>query len=412
MARRLAVCALALTAVAVCAPAADAAKVELSGGRLTYTADPGEANQPKGAHYDAQSGEWTVEDFPELMEAGGGCEAQPFAFSVTCSDGAAPISALFILGDADDHYSAVREGLQSEGVTTYTDVREPFAASVDGGPGRDDLWAAASGSPITISGGDDADRIVFFPPEPGEPPTPPGRYLLAGDAGDDWIQAQAGVNGSDPGAGLQIEGGPGTDELRGSAGPDQLSGGPGEDRIWDSAGNDSISGGDDADEIYGAEGNNVISGGDGDDHISAGAGANQVFGDAGNDTINVRNIAFADDVGCGEGTDRVVMETALDQLGTDCEFVEIAERCPRGRAPCAQIVTMIAPRPRGRAATRRAPRRRGLILGRARTRIPDAAQKGRIPLSASGRSFIERRGLARVWRVSRVSAPRSSRRSR
>jgi len=294
-------------------------------------------------------------------------------------------------------------------VITYRDVREPFAAIVEGGPGRDDLWAAASGSPITITGGDDADRIVFFPPEPGDPPTPPGRYRLAGDAGNDWIQAQPGVRGSDPGAGLQIEGGSGADELRGSLGPDQMSGGPGEDHIWDSPGNDWISGGEDADEIYGAEGNDVIFGGGGDDRISAGAGANQVLGDAGNDTINVRNLAHADDVGCGEGRDRVWMETALDLLGTDCEYIEIPERCPRGRAPCTQIVTMLAARPGARVSARPAPRRRGLILGRARTRIPNAAGKGRIPLSAAGRVLIERRGLARVWRVSRVSAPRGKR---
>jgi hypothetical protein len=65
-----------------------------------------------------------------------------------------------------------------------------------------------------------------------------------------------------------VDGGDGTDWLRGDGGADTLLGGPGNDKVEGSKGNDTLDGGDGDDEIQGAEGADTIQGGAGNDKIS------------------------------------------------------------------------------------------------------------------------------------------------
>ncbi len=94
----------------------------------------------------------------------------------------------------------------------------------------------------------------------------------------------------------------GNDTLEGRGGDDLLDGGPGRDTI------------------DGGTGHDRIIGGDGDDVLIGGSAKDTIFGDAGNDVIQARDGAV-DTIGCGSGTDRVVVDWT-DVVATTCEVVE------------------------------------------------------------------------------------------
>ncbi len=95
--------------------------------------------------------------------------------------------------------------------------------------------------------------------------------------------------------------------------PVTLLGGPGAD-VLDT--------GDPGDVLAGGEGNDTLRAGGGADEADGGPGADVLDGGAGDDLLRARD-GWPDRVGCGDGADRVLADTA-DAVGDDCEQVERA----------------------------------------------------------------------------------------
>jgi hypothetical protein len=179
-------CLLAVAVLALNAPSAVAATVQVSSGTLSYNAAPGEANSA-GLSYDAEQNTYEVYD-PNEAAAGPGCKQ--FGNTVRC-DGASVTAAALDTGDGDDTFS-VQDGL-------------PVPFTLHGGRGKDNLTGPATGQ-------------------------------VYGDDGDDRLAAPD--NG-----GAVYYGGAGNDDLFGHGGNDTLDGGDGDDFIISGGGADSITGG-------------------------------------------------------------------------------------------------------------------------------------------------------------------------
>lgn len=90
------------------------------------------------------------------------------------------------------------------------------------------------------------------------------------------------VAGIGPFAGAEVvfladggNGGPGSQVLIGTAGPDRIDGGSGDDLICGGGGNDTIAGGSGHDVLYGDDGDDSISGGAGNDRLDGGGGSDR-----------------------------------------------------------------------------------------------------------------------------------------
>lgn len=187
-----------------------------------------------------------------------------------------------------------------------------------GGPGRDTLISTGD----TVFGGGDADRIRST----GAPVILGGRgndvievsgggLGVAGCAGDDVITGGAAaqtlqgdylaVSGADVVDALGLDGvtgadaqcdratdapagaGPGSDTLRGLAGPDELFGGPGGDDLSGGDGNDELLGQGGRDLLEGGRRKDVLVGGPGDDlELNGGAGDDVLVGCGGRDLLD------------------------------------------------------------------------------------------------------------------------------
>ncbi|MDA0174348.1 Ig-like domain-containing protein [Solirubrobacter taibaiensis] len=209
----------------------------------------------------------------------------------------------------------------------------------DLGDGNDVAEADAFGGPVVFAGGPGADRL-----DGGAGPD-----VLDGGDGDDVLDGGAGND--------TVSGSAGDDALNGGTGADALSGGAGLDDAThvmlaptpaagvslDDVANDGLPGEGDnyasdiedvsilgqgivvpsGSTLIGSAGPNELVTGPGNDTINAGAGIDRVTADAGDDAIDVRD-GFSDRVRCGPGTDTVVADT-LDQIGADCETVNVAD---------------------------------------------------------------------------------------
>jgi hypothetical protein len=139
----------------------------------------------------------------------------------------------------------------------------------------------------------------------------PGGDLIDGKDGDDTISGRAGG-----------------DTIKGGLGADTLVGGNEEQTIQDDGGS-NIDGGGGPDTIAGSSGADILYGGPGDDRINEGPlddGAQErIYGEDGNDTINVASYPAQREtvVDCGPGTDDRVQADPLDEVGSNCENVEI-----------------------------------------------------------------------------------------
>lgn len=112
-----------------------------------------------------------------------------------------------------------------------------------------------------------------------------GDDVLEGGSGDDRLREGHGYLG-------RLAGGPGDDDLRGSAGQDWIAGGSGRDRLIAAGGKDRIRGG---------------------------AGRDAISGGGANDRIDVRD-GERDTVSCGSGKD-VVKADRRDRVARSCETV-------------------------------------------------------------------------------------------
>ena len=177
--------ALALVALWLLPPAAQAGTASIDGTTARFAAAPGEANQ-LAIEYSPALDAYTFRDTGTPVSAGPGCtvsggEARCPAVGLTAVD--------VELGDRNDAGSSARP--------------YPLPLVVHGGPGNDDLDGVGS---------------------------------LFGDAGAD--QLNAAVSG-----GFVLDGGPGPDDIYGSGGNDTLIGGDGDDHLTDSGGTDLLVGG-------------------------------------------------------------------------------------------------------------------------------------------------------------------------
>jgi hypothetical protein len=121
---------------------------------------------------------------------------------------------------------------------------------------------------------------------------------IRGGDGDDRITVDPNV-----GYGLHIEGGDGSDRIRGGAGRDTIEGGTGRDYLEGGLGNDTLNGGWGNDTLYGGQGNDVMEGGNGNDYVEGGKGNDTMWGGHGNDVVSG-----------GRGDDRIAGDDGNDVL--------------------------------------------------------------------------------------------------
>jgi hypothetical protein len=122
-------------------------------------------------------------------------------------------------------------------------------------------------------------------------------------AGDDYLaEATRFFAGFSRLVTMNLDGGPGNDELTGGQGNDILIGENGDDVLRGAGGNNHL---------FGGDGNDTLEGGDGNDFLEGGPGVDHFAGGAGNDTINARDGAKdAVPINCGAGTDHAVVDLA------------------------------------------------------------------------------------------------------
>lgn len=192
----------------------------IGGSQLTLLAGPGETNRVTMTS--EPTGSVLVTDSGAALTPAGTC-ASLDAATVRCRpDAGAPVSiVLALLGDGADTFSA----------TTAPGLGWDLL-SVNGGPGNDQLSAAGVHAPALTS-----------------------RFY-----------------------GVEIDGGPGKDEIQGSSGPDDLAGGSGSDVIHGRAGDDVLDGDGTGETETGfdAAASDLLDGGSGEDTVSYAAHARGV----------------------------------------------------------------------------------------------------------------------------------------
>ncbi|MEV0649120.1 M91 family zinc metallopeptidase [Phytomonospora sp. NPDC050363] len=159
------------------------------------------------------------------------------------------------------------------------------------GAGDDVVDVDTGASPITVLGGDGAEKVTAkggphtVLTGGGDDKVNGGSYVGTG-SGNDEIQAGDGDD--------VIAGGTGNDEIYGGKGADSIDGGSGDDYVDGQDGDDVLHGGDDADIVYGLDGVDRIFGGAGADYLeggkdddlaAGGSGADIVSGGRGADTL-------------------------------------------------------------------------------------------------------------------------------
>src|SRR6267142_193989 len=135
---------------------------------------------------------------------------------------------------------------------------------VVGGTARnDDIWLQSvnGGLNVWMNG----KRLGLFHPV---------HVVVYGQGGNDVIHADAKVQ-----IPLELNGGPGNDQLIGGGGKDILRGDAGNDVLIGGAGNDVLEGGAGNDVLYGGDGNDILHGGEGSDHGYGGKGSDVLTGD-------------------------------------------------------------------------------------------------------------------------------------
>jgi RTX calcium-binding nonapeptide repeat (4 copies) len=376
--------------------AALAGSLDLEGSQLRYVANPGELNYVGNLHFDREAKSWEIGERSPFGPLDPECELEAAINVATCPGHDGPLSASIALGDGNDNlqHMATWESIDG-GPVIFTPLDEPFTLNVDGGPGEDEFWSSASGAPMSLLGGEGNDRFQFFPQDVAGTAGLPGRYLLDGGPGNDWLQVHGGGAVPVAGSSLTMEGGDGDDWALGSKGDDTIRGGPGRDRLFDIAGNDSIEGGDGNDAIAGGEGADFLSGGAGNDELQASASGQERFdGGPGDDRIRAKN-SSPDQIRCGEGFDKIDFDQLADIIATDCERLFPSEPCKRWGATCTATVSILALAP-GRP-----------LLGRTKFEFRGVSMGGnRLPLSAKGRAYVQERGVVTVIRKTRISQPR------
>ena len=263
-------------AFALSAPA-QAGTVEFDG-VVTFRAAPGESNNLQIT--EAAGGVFTIVDSVPLTTES--C-FQADVFTAVCSIEFG-ISVAAEMGDLDDTAVIVVDFAPrvdgGEGADTITVSADLFAdASMDGGPGDDEISTRATFSEIY------------------------------GRGGNDLIDARNGLV-------TEAFGGWGDDRLLGGIDEDFFVSNRGHDTLIGGAGRDVLHGDGGHDVVRGGRGHDVLSGSQGDDVIIGGAGSDFARGGRGNDTFLMRD-GYLDRIRGSYGFDRA----AIDQYDR-VRFVE------------------------------------------------------------------------------------------
>ena len=278
-------CAIAaLGALLATAPAAGAASVRVTAGKVRYVG-AGEANRVQVAR--GPDGEFTVADPAARVSVGAGC--------------------------------------QSTGRSTAVCNGQITGVTIVGAGGADRLSAPFLDVPVTLDGGDGSDVLVGGG----------GDDLLDADDGNDTLIGQGGrdeLRGDD--GNDSLDGGPGADVIDGGAntdtddyssatGPlsvdldgnaDDGTAGEG-DRV--EADVDRVTGGPFDDRIAAISGTHTLIGGAGNDVLAGGSGVDRLEGDAGDDRLN--GGVGADVLDGGEGNDVADYAGRFDPVSLDLQ---------------------------------------------------------------------------------------------
>lgn len=267
--RRVRLAAAGLTAcAALIVPAtASASTATLSGGALSYTAAPGEANSVLLTY---SFGGYQVQDNGAMIQSGGGCTISKNGHLASCPSG-------LIL-----------------------------AVSVDLGDGNDALSTGLV-IPVTIHGGAGDDTLAGGM----------GNDLIYGDGGNDSLEGSYGDD--------TLDGGAGADTISGSSGVDTVSyasrTAPVAVSLDGVAGDGEANEGDNVaasvENIVGGAGDDTLTGNASANTLDGGAGHDSFYGGAGADKILALD-GTADTVACGADADTVANDP-IDSIDADCE---------------------------------------------------------------------------------------------
>jgi hypothetical protein len=231
---------------------------------ITFSAGPVESND---LHVSGGSTYSFIEGGGATLTPLGDCSSAPPS-GANCP-GDPQIAHLVIgLGDEDDALTIV-------GVAT--------AASVDGGPGSDDLVDQNASGPTTFVGGppgDTGEDVVEY-----DRSTP-----VAVSIGDGANDGAPGEHDDVQGDIEDVTGGSAGDTLIGDAADNVLVGGDGDDTVSGGAGNDVLIG--DRNVLAGGGGNDSLDGGDGNDELDGGFGTDTLHGGRGDDLLDAGAVLF------------------------------------------------------------------------------------------------------------------------
>lgn len=196
--------------------------------------------------------------------------------------------------DGQRDIDPILPGNQSEGDNIKTDVEKVFAGS-----GSDSLTAGGVG--VELRGGPGSDNLYGGS----------GNDILFGEVGNDYLQGNAGND--------SLDGGSDNDRVYGDypaftgfTGDDLVKGGAGADTVVGGMGNDTAEGGPDNDMVWGDDpafttegGEDIIRGEFGDDGCYGGAEVDLMEGGDGNDVFDAAD-GFIDTLDGGPGTDSII----------------------------------------------------------------------------------------------------------
>jgi Ca2+-binding RTX toxin-like protein len=335
-----------------------AGRAEVVGKQPSFTAFAGETNRVTIAR--VSKTRYTIKDLGAPVTPGDGCTALSSNRVRCTAPGKAGRSGIFALGDGDDSFTTVGEGVPvfaegqagadtldagpnsspslvgGEGNDTLTGGARadflfggPGDDSLDGGSGEDQLDGGPGAD--TMAGGPSLDAVTYAQSSFGDPPRQdPVNVTLDGIANDGAagegdnvgsdVEDVYGATGADEitgddagnflrlgfslvvGAtdGGRVDGAGGDDNVAGGAGPDTVDGGPGDDLVGDGDLNGATS---------------TVSGGAGRDRIHA-----EDVADEDGVTSELELAPTADVISCGDGRDQLYVDSA-DPTPDGCEIV-------------------------------------------------------------------------------------------
>ncbi len=288
-----------VAAATLAATPAHAATFGLEGTTVTLRVGPGEpVPSVRYANHGpafAQPPEYTATNYsaPGSVIAAAGCR-QHNPSQVVCDDNGGITAFAAHFSDGNDTFEPAASVL-GQGAPF------PVPTSMYGGGGHDQLIGSSIAANL-LDGGPGSDT------------------LRGGNVTDQlYLGADGGTAEGQGGDDLLYGGDSGQNALVGGAGNDRSFSGAGADRTvhWGEIGDDVLTGGPTVDVLEGGVDADVLDGAAGDDHLVGGPGRDRVAGGLGNDLIDVRD-GVRDEISCGPGRD-VVIKDREDRLPADCE---------------------------------------------------------------------------------------------